>query len=186
MNKKTIICLASVIIIFIFTISAQASEPTWLFWVPKAESLKEDQFSIGFVYFDFGILNNMEIGIHGFKYSVPDSDLALGFSLFPLGSPYLVFSPDIGSGNLSLGIKASPYIFFAGLEFPLSKSVKFFGEISNGLDVGLRIIPAKNWTLDIMAISTSLEIYKYKYNEVRIKEFHSIPFIQIAYTGKYK
>jgi len=52
--KTRIIAILTVTIIFaFFTLSTQAAEPTWLFTVPKAESLDKGHYNIGFIYFDF-------------------------------------------------------------------------------------------------------------------------------------
>ena len=184
MNIRIMLCLAFMATLIAPTISAQAGEPTWLFTVPKAESLEEGYYHVGFVYADFGIAENLELGIHGLKYSVPESSFAFGLSLFPMGSPYLVLSRDIGSGEVHLGIKAAPYIFFAGFETPISDKVKFVAELTNGVSAGVRIFPAENWTLDIFAAFISVEAYKYKYGRIEIEDFHSIPGILFAYSGR--
>jgi len=182
--KVTTLCLALAAIFTSHTISARADEPTWLFTVPKAESLEKDYYNVGFVYADFGLTENLELGIHGLKYSVPRSGFAFGLSLVPMGSPYLVLSQDIGSGNIHIGIKAAPYIFFAGYETPVSSTVKFVTELNNGVSAGLRISLAQNWTLDIFAAFITIEVYKYKYARVKIEDFHAIPGILFAYSGR--
>ncbi|MGQ9609560.1 MAG: hypothetical protein ACUVWN_09670 [bacterium] len=165
------------------SVSISASEPTWLFTVPKTESLKSEHYNVGFIYFDFGITNELEIGIHGLKYST--GNFAFGLSLYPLGTPYLVFKSDTSSTDLYLGIKAAPYLFFAGLEAPVTNNVKFIAEVNNGLTAGVRAIPAKNWTLDVFLAFISFEVYKYKYKSIEIEQFRAIPFISFAYSGRF-
>jgi hypothetical protein len=172
------------IIIAVFVTSTQAAEPTWLFTVPKAESLKEGNYNIGFVYFDFGITDELDLGIHGLKYST--GDVAFGIGLYPMGfTPYIAFSPIMGKTELSLGIKAAPYIFFAGLEAPITDKVKFIAELNNGLSAGVRIFPARDWTLDIFVAFISLDIYKYRYQRLDLGKYQPIPWIAIAYSGKF-
>ena len=103
-----------------------------------------------------------------------------------MGSPYLVYSPSISpSAELYLGLKAAPYIFFAGFETPISDKLKFIIELHNGAIAGVRIFPAQNWTLDVFAafISTK-EVYRYKYGRFEIEDFHAIPGIFFAYSGR--
>jgi len=171
-------------ITLIFTIFAQGVEPTWLFTVPKADNLKEDQFNIGFIYAELGITDNAEIGLHGFKYSLPDSNFAFGFSLYPLLTPYIVTSIDIDSVGLHLGIKAAPYIFFAGLELPVSKKLRIIAELNNGLFFGVRILPDKHWTLDIFGLYATYEGYRYKYKKVEYEDFYLRPWIHFIYSSK--
>jgi hypothetical protein len=178
---KAMLFVALMMILTVPTISVQADEPTWLFTVPKAESLEEGYYHVGFVYADFGIAENLELGIHGLKYSVPASSLAFGLSIVPMGSPYFVSSLDISPGKLHLGIKAAPYIFFAGFETAISDKVKFVAELNNGVSAGVRIFPAQNWTLDVFAAFISFEVYKYR---IEIEDFHSIPGILFAYSGR--
>lgn len=181
---KILLFLTFTAILTISTIPAQAGEPTWLFTVPKAESLGEGHYNVGLLYADFGVTENLELGIHGLKYSMPGYSLAFGVSLFPMGSPYLVSSMNIGSGNLHVGIKAAPYIFFAGFETPISSKVKFVAELTNGASAGVRISLAQNWTLDIFAAFLTVETYKYKYGRIEMEEFHPIPGILFAYSGR--
>ena len=186
MKTRIITILTLTIIFALFTLSTQAAEPTWLFTVPKAESLDKGHYNIGFIYFDFGIADNLELGIHGIKYAIPGSNVAVGASIFPLGSPYIVFSPKLGSGGgLNIGIKAAPYIFFAGIEAPISNNLKFIAELNNGLTAGLRILPSKEWTFDLAFAFYSVEVYRYEYSNIEIKNFHPIPWIQFAYSGKF-
>ena len=181
MKIKLVFCL--VIIISVFVTTTQAAEPTWLFTVPKAESLKEGNYTIGFVYLDFGMTNELDLGIHGLKYST--GNLAFGIGLYPMGiTPYIVFSPDMGKAELSLGIKAAPYIFFAGLEAPITDKFKFIAEFNNGLAAGVRILPVRNWSLDLFVAFISLDIYKYKYQRFDLDQYDPIPLIAIAYSGK--
>lgn len=176
----------------VFGASSQAVEPSWLFTVPKAESLKEGHYSVGFVYFDLGITDNLEVGIHGLKYSLSGSmKFAFGLSPFLPFSPYAVLSPDIGPGELHLGAKLTPYIVFAGFGIPLSDRVKFVAELNNGLNAGVRVCPAQNWTLDIFATFTSREVYKeaYRYRNhwVEIEHYRPnivVPMIFFAYSGR--
>jgi len=184
MDAKIMLCLTLITIFTVAGTSAQADEPTWLFTVPKAESLEEGYYHVGFVYADFGIADNLELGIHGLKYSLPESSFAFGLSIVPMGSPYLVLSPDIGSGEVHLGIKAAPYIFFAGFETPISDRVNFIAELNNGIGAGVRIFPAQNWTLDVFAAFISVEIYKYKYGRIEFEDFHPVPAIFFAYSGR--
>ncbi len=181
---KIVLCLTLICIFAVPTISAQAEEPTWLFTVPKAESLERNHYNLGLLYADFGINENLELGIHGLKYSMSESNFAFGASLFPLVSPYLVTSLDAGSGRLHLGLKTAPYIVFAGFETPISDKVKFVAELNSGLLAGVRIFPAQNWTLDIFAAFVTFEVYKYKYGRIEIEEFHPIPGILFAYSGR--
>ena len=173
------------LMVTLFIASAQASEPTWLFTVPKAESLEESAYNIGLLYADFGLTENIEVGIHGLKYSMPESDLAFGLSLYPMATPYVVKSLDMGSGELHVGLKAAPYLFFAGFETPVSDSVKFIAELNNGGFVGVRIFPAQKWTLDIFAAFINLEVYRYKYGRIDVDEFRIIPGISFAYSDTF-
>ena len=169
----------------LITSTTFAEEPTWLFTVPKSQSLKQGHYNIGLLYFDFGIAEKLELGIHGIKYSM--DKVAIGASLYPFGSPYLVFSPDMGSSELHLGIKAAPYILFAGFEAPLSDNLYIIMELNNGLNAGVRILPARNWTLDLFMMYGyfSIDVYKYKYARVEIKDFRAIPALQFAYSGRF-
>lgn len=180
---KAVFCL-TLFGMAIITLSAQAAgEPAWLFTVPKADSLKEGTYNIGFIYFDFGITDNLEIGIHGVKYSL--GNLAFGLGLYPLGSPYLVFTPDTRSTSIHIGIKAAPYVFFGGLEAPVSDKARLIVEINNGLSAGFRILPTRNWSLDLFLAFISFEVYKYKYQRFEVEEFHAIPAMQLAYSGRF-
>ena len=187
MKTKIIMFLALATLFTLLTSTTFAEEPTWLFTVPKAESLKQGHYNIGFVYLDFGVADNLELGIHGIKYSLLSSNLAIGASLFPLGSPYIVFSPDTGSTEFLIGAKATPYIFFAGLEAPLSNDLKLILELNNGFNAGVRILPTKNWTLDLFLMYGyfSFEVYKYKYTRVAFSDFRAVPAIQFAYSGRF-
>lgn len=184
MRIRTISFLALVFAFMILAEGIQANEPTWLFTVPKAESLKEDEFNIGFVYAELGITDNIELGLHGFKYHVPGSSFAFGVSLFPLLSPYLVTSIDLSSSDLHLGIKAAPYHFFAGFETPISNKLKLVAELSDGLLFGARISPAPRWTLDIFGLFMTIEGRKYRYADLNFDEFKLFAGIQFAYSGK--
>jgi len=177
------ITVAITAILIVSIISAQAGEPTWLFTVPKAESLEEGYYHVGFVYADFGIAENLELGIHGLKYSLPGSSLAFGASPF-IGSVYVVSSLDIGSAKLHVGAKANPYIFFAGFETGISDKVKFIAELANGVGAGVRIFPAENWTLDIFAGFATAKAYKYQYGRIEIEDFYPMPPILFAYSGR--
>jgi hypothetical protein len=189
MKIKLVLCL--VIIIAIFVTTAQAAEPTWLFAVPKAESLGEGNYTIGFVYLDFGMTDELDIGIHGLKYST--GDVAFGIGLYPMGlTPYIVFSPPMGKATLSLGVKASPYWFFAGLEAPITDKFKLIAEFSNGLIAGVRILPARNWSVDLFVFFVPSSFnnyfdtyYGYKYQSIDFGQYHPYPFISIAYSGKF-
>ena len=191
MKTKIIMFLALATLFTLLTSTTFAEEPTWLFTVPKAESLKQGHYNIGFVYLDFGVADNLELGIHGIKYSFLSSNLAIGASLFPFLSPYIVFSPDTGSTEFLIGAKATPYVlpyvFFAGLEAPLSNSLKLILELNNGFNAGVRILPTKNWTLDLFLMYGyfSVEVYKYKYTRVAFSDFRAVPAIQFAYSGRF-
>ena len=177
--KFTLVLIA---IVATIAASARADEPTWLFMVPKAETLHKDYYNLGFVYADIGITENLEIGIHGLKYAIPDSHFAFGASLYPLLSPYVTSTWGMGSAKLHAGIKASPYILFAGIELPIADSVKIVAELTNGVAAGVRIFPARKWTLDIFAGFIRFEAYKYKYSGIEIEDFKPFPFIQFAYS----
>jgi hypothetical protein len=189
MKIKLVLCL--VIIIAVFVTTTQAAEPTWLFAVPKAESLGEGNYTIGFVYLDFGMTDELDIGIHGLKYST--GDVAFGIGLYPMGlTPYIVFSPPMGKATLSLGVKASPYWFFAGLELPITDKFKLIAEFSNGLIAGVRILPARNWSVDLFVFFVPSSFnnyfdtyYGYKYQSIDFGQYHPYPFISIAYSGKF-
>jgi hypothetical protein len=172
--------------ILLFSVATiEAQEPTWLFSVPKADSLGEDEFNIGFLYADFGVTENLEFGVHGVKYSLPDSEkFAFGLSFFPMASPYLVYSLGSDPGRLHIGVKAAPYIFFGAYETSISNSLKLVIEANNGIGAGLRIFPAKNWTLDVFAAFISFEVYKYDYRSLEIDKFRILPGIFFAYSGK--
>jgi len=177
------LCLSIMPILTLPIVSAWADEPTWLFTIPKAECLGKDQYNIGFVYADFGIAENLELGIHGLKYAMPGSDFALGVSLIPMASPYIVASYGVGrqKGKLHLGIKAAPYIFFAGFETPISNKAKFIAEFTNGMSAGVRIFPSQKWTLDVFMGFITVEVYRYNYGFGR---FYPVPGILFAYSGK--
>ncbi len=183
---NTYIRIISVLIIILIAsiTSVQADEPTWLFTVPKAETLEEGYYTLGFIYADFGIAENLELGIHGLKYSMPESNLAFGVSLFPMATPYLVLSMDAISGKAHIGLKAAPYIFFAGFEVPISDKVKLVAELNNGAGAGVRISPKWNWTLDIFAAFFTVQPYKYRYGWIEIEDFYPIPGILVAYCGR--
>jgi len=188
MKIKLVFCLAIIIAVFVTT--TQAVEPTWLFATPKADSLKEGNYTIGFVYLDFGMTNELDLGIHGLKYST--GDVAFGIGLYPMGlTPYIVFSPPMGKAELSLGIKASPYWFFAGLEAPITDKFKFIAELNNGLSAGVRILPARDWTVDLFVLFIPSfhnyfnNYYLYKYQSIDVGLYQPIPWIAIAYSGKF-
>ncbi|MBD3181574.1 hypothetical protein GF312_04725 [Candidatus Poribacteria bacterium] len=180
MRVKLVLCMVVVLIAAVDF--AEANEPTWLFTVPKAQSLGRENFNLGFLYADIGITDNLELGIHGLKYSVPDSSVGFGFSIWPMGTPYVVFSPGSESTRIHLGIKAAPYIFFAGLESSLSRNIKLGVEFNSGVNFGVRIVPAENWTLDIFAWITSFELYRYNYR-LGLEDYRILPGIQFAYNG---
>jgi len=192
MSIKNCAFLFLIIVFVISTASARAEEPSWLFTVPKSETIKEGHFDIGFIYLDFGIAKNLEIGIHGIKYRFPDTNIAIGASILPIGSPYLVFSPDIGESELHIGVKAQPYIFFAGIEVPISDNMKFIAELNNGPTAGIRIIPQKNLTIDLFMYFYLYEIYNvdyygYKYRQIKkVEDYSARPWIWIAYSGKFE
>ncbi len=183
MYIRYIISFVFISILIATSASTLASEPTWLFTIPKTESLKADHYNVGFIYFDFGVTDELEVGIHGFKYST--GNFAFGFNLLPNLTPYIVFKPITASTDLYLGIKAAPYLFFAGLEAPITNNVKFIAEVNNGMTAGIRTIPAKNWTLDVFLAFISFEIYKYKYKSIEIEQFRAIPAISFAYSGRF-
>ena len=187
MSIRITACLAFVVVFTVIAIPAQAIEPTWLFTVPKAESLEVGAYNLGLVYADFGIAENLELGIHGLKYSMPASDLAFGISPMPtIAGLYVVKSLNAGSGELHLGLKAAPYVFFAGFETPVSDNVRFVAELNNGIFAGVRIFPARKWTLDILAAFVNVEVYKYKgYGRMELDDFHPIPGIFFAYSDGY-
>ena len=191
MNTRNVIFLALTIVFILSVVSAQAEEPTWLFTVPKSDTIKEGHFDIGILYFDFGIAKNLELGIHGIKYHLQGSSLAIGASIFPIGSPYLVFSPDIGQAELHLGIKATPYIFFGGIEIPISNNLKFIAELNNGATAGVRILPAENLTIDLFMYFYqyniySVDYYRYKYRQFEVDNYSARPWIWIVYSGRFK
>ena len=187
MSIRITACLAFVAVFTVIIIPAQAIEPTWLFTVPKAESLEVGTYNLGLVYADFGLTENLELGIHGLKYSMPASNLAFGISPMPtIAGSYVVTSLDAGSGELHLGLKASPYVFFAGFETPVSDNVRFVAELNNGIFAGVRIFPARKWTLDIFALFINVEGYKYKgYGRIELDEFHLWPGIFFAYSDGF-
>ncbi len=176
------IMLILTVILATTIISAQADEPTWLFTVPKAETLYKDYYNIGFVHADLGVTENLELGIHGLKYAVPDSRYAFGVSLIPMLSPYVTSTWGTGESKLHMGIKATQFFFFAGVEAPISDNVKFVAEFTNGVTAGVRIFPTRKWTVDIFAGFVSVEVYRYRYR-VEIEDFHPIPGILFAYSN---
>jgi len=184
MGVRIIVCFALIAILTILTTVAKADEPTWLFTVPKARTLEKGVYNVGLLYADFGVTDNLELGIHGLKYYAAGSNLAFGFSIFPIASPYIVTSLSAGSGEVHLGLKAAPYVFFAGFETPISDSVKFVAEFSNGLVGGVRIFPAEKWTLDIFAAFINVNAYKYEYG-VDFDGFRPIPGILFAYSDRF-
>lgn len=178
--------LTILIVFMIASASVLADEPTWLFTVPKAEVLPRYEYNLGFVYADFGVNESMELGIRGLKYSAPGSTLAFGLSLFPMASPYVVKSLDAGSGKLHIGLKAAPYVVFAGFEMPISDNINFIAELNNGTFAGVRIFLAPKWTLDIFAGFATGEGYRYRYGRVDIDEFRPIPGIFFAYSDSFR
>lgn len=184
MINKSITTIVFLVVLSSLAGVIQANEPTWLFTVPKADTLKQDEFNIGFIYAELGITDNVELGLHGFKYAVPNSSFAFGVSLFPLLSPYVVTSIDLDSSFLHLGLKAAPYIFFAGLEAPVSNKFKLIAELSDGLLFGARVSPAPNWTLDIFGLFVTIQGRKYKYSRLDIDDFYLLAGIQFVYSGK--
>ncbi len=185
MYIRTILCFALIAIFTIPAIPVKADEPTWLFTVPKARTLEEDTYNLGLLYADFGVTENLELGIHGLKYYASDHNLAFGVSLWPMASPYIVTSLDAGSGELHVGLKVAPYVLFAGFETPISDNLKFVIEFNNGVIGGVRIFPAQNWTLDIFMAFMNFETYRYRYGRVDIKEFNPFPGILFAYSGRF-
>jgi hypothetical protein len=185
--KTRIIAILTLIAVFaLFAGSIQASEPTWLFTVPKAESLKKNHFNLGLPY----IADNLELGLHGLKYSIPDSNIAIGFSFYPLDGPYIVFSPDTKTIGFNIGIMAKPNHFFAGIELPVSNDFNLIAEVNNGFNVGVRILPSKNWAIDLFMSYSSVMIYdtgyyKYKYHRIEIKEYGPGIGFGIAYLGRF-
>lgn len=184
--------LLSLIFVFILSVVSVQAEPSWLFTVPKSETIKQGHFDIGFIYLDFGIVKNLELGIHGIKYRFPDTNIAVGASILPIGSPYLVYSPDIGEAELHIGVKAQPYIFFAGIEVPISDNLKFIAELNNGPTAGVRIIPQKNLTIDLFMYFYLYEIYDidyygYRYGQIKkVEDYSARPWIWIVYSGKFE
>ena len=190
--KTRIIAILTLIAVFaLFAGSIQASEPTWLFTVPKAESLKKNHFNLGLPYIEFGIADNLEFGLHGLKYSIKDSNIAIGFSFYPLDGPYIVFSPDTKTIGFNIGIMAKPNHIFAGIELPVSNDFNLIAELNNGFNVGVRILPSKNWTVDLFMSYSSVMIYetgyyKYKYHRIKIEEYEpGIGGFGIAYSGRF-
>ncbi|MFC1716053.1 hypothetical protein ACFL6S_20450 [Candidatus Poribacteria bacterium] len=185
MHVRIVLFLAFIFILTIPMMSVKADEPTWLFTVPKAKTLEEGTYNLGLLYADFGISENLELGIHGLKYHLPDNNLSLGASIFPMATAYVVTSLDAGSGELHVGLKAAPYVFFAGFEMPISDSLKFVVELNNGVIGGVRIFPAQNWTLDVFMGFVNFETYRYnRYGRVEIDEFNPFPGILFAYSGR--
>ncbi len=185
MHIRIVLFLAFVVILTIPVTSVKADEPTWLFTVPKARALEEDTYNLGLVYADFGIIENLELGVHGLKYYASDHNLAFGLSIVPMASPYVVTSLNAGSGELHVGLKAAPYVLFAGFEIPISDDLKFVIELNTGVLGGVRIFPAENWTLDIFMGFINFEAsYRYRYGQVEIDEFYPIPGILFAYSGR--
>ena len=184
MGVRIIVCFALIAIFVVPATSVKADEPTWLFTVPKARTLEEGVYNIGLLYADFGVTDNLELGIHGLKYYAAGPNLAFGLSIFPMASPYVVTSLSAGSGELHLGLKAAPYVFFAGFETPISDSVKFVAEFNSGLVGGVRIFPAEKWTLDIFVTFINVDVYKYEYG-VDFDEFRPIPGILFAYSDRF-
>ena len=190
MKIKTTVFLTLIAIFAFSSLVSKAAEPTWLFTIPKAESLKKEHYNIGLIYFDFGITDNLDLGIHGLKYSIPGSNFAFGASIFPLYGIYVVFSHDIGSGGLHVGFKTEPYHFFAGLEAPISKTFNFIAELNKGLTAGVRILPSKDWAIDLFMSFYPNKIYEvgyyqYKYKRIEIEKYKADPWLWIVYSGKF-
>jgi hypothetical protein len=146
---------AALMVLSIFLTSIYFAEeihgPSWLITVPSAEVLAKDELNVGLVYLDLGIAKNIELGLHGIKYSMknPDSSwTAFGVSLSAGIYPYGVYTKKYDFGKLSLGVKPFPYFVFAGIETPLSKEITFIGEINNGILAGIRTNFGGQWYLD--------------------------------------
>lgn len=171
------------LILVLIAMPVLSSEPSWLITVPKSESLPMNIYNVGLLYFDFGVTRDLELGIHGIKYSL--DRFAFGFSLFPMGSPYIVFSPIKGQTEVHIGMKVAPYILFAGIEADISNNLRFMAEMNNGLSAGVRILPSKNWSIDLFLAFISFQTYRYKYERLEVHEFYAIPGISFAYSGRF-
>lgn len=142
---------------------AEGGEPTWLLSVPTANILPKNTLSAGVIYFDLSITEDLEIGVHGIKCQLAKDfeggKLALGASFVFGLYPYAVWTKTMAFGELSIGINPFPYFVFGSIETKLSDTVKFIGEIHNGIAAGLRSNIAKGWWLDVGA---GLTTYPYK------------------------
>ena len=138
-------------------------EPTWLLTVPTANVLPKNTLSAGIIYLDLSITDELEIGAHGIKYQLSKDfqggKLSLGASFVFGLYPYAVWTKTMDFGELSIGINPFPYFVFGSIETKLSDSIKFIGEVHNGVTAGLRSSLAKDWWLDFGAGVTT---YAYK------------------------
>jgi len=144
---------------------SEAGEPTWLLSVPTANVLPKNTLSAGIIYLDLVVADGLEVGVHGIKYQVSKNfeggRLAIGASYVFGLYPYAVWTKNFDFGELSLGINPFPYFLFGSIETKLSDTMKFIGEVHNGVAAGVRSSIAPGWWLDLGA---GLTVYPYKNN----------------------
>jgi hypothetical protein len=158
MKKIAILC-----ILFTGMAFTEVNEPTWLLSVPTANVLPANTLSAGIIYLDLCISEGLEIGAHGIKYQLSKNfqggRLALGASFVFGLYPYAVWTKSFDFGEISIGINPFPYFVFGSIETKLSDTMRFIGEVHNGVAAGLRNNIAKGWWLDFGA---GLTVYPYK------------------------
>jgi hypothetical protein len=152
-----------ILLLLLTGIAFSDGEPTWLMSVPTANVLPKNTLSAGIIYLDLCISDGLEIGAHGIKYQLSKDfeggRLALGASFVSGLYPYAVWTKNLDFGELSIGINPFPYFVFASIETKLSDTMRFIGEVHNGVSAGLRNTIAKGWWLDI---GLGLTVYPYK------------------------
>ena len=174
--KKLIL---NIIVLCNIVYGLELKEPTWLLTIPTADTLLKDECNIGVFYLDLGIRPDLEIGIHGIKYSISyqdNSKLGIGASLICGLYPYAVYSKNFDFGRLSIGITPFPYFLFAGLEYKLNNEIKLIGEVHNGVVIGVRNNLARDWYLDLGAGLTTYPYKSYFFYDYANTDYYNYKF----------
>ncbi|MBU2599686.1 hypothetical protein KJ849_03805 [bacterium] len=177
-----------------------ASKPSWLFSIPTAFVLDENDYRLGFPHAEIGMGNNIELIIPGLKWQIPRQNIlgwtpAVGIGLFAnyaLGPSrsfapllYGVFTQNIDTFNIHLGLKVVPYWLFGGVDYNLTKNLKFTTELNDGLLLGLRYILAKHWNI---GLAVGYGNYKGAY-QFNLKDKEGSDFcvlLDLFYFNKFK